>query len=75
VLADDGAWTWEGRVVLKGGLERGELLVFVVAVDGDLLDQAVELGVGLGRADGGLLLSGGWGQALQQQGRALADLA
>jgi len=32
--------------VVEGVLERRELLVLVVAIDGDLLDQAVEVGIG-----------------------------
>ena len=38
VLADDGAWAREACVLVEGGLEACELLVFVVAVDGDLVD-------------------------------------
>jgi hypothetical protein len=32
----------------KGGLETHELFVLVVCVDRDLVDEVVELGVGLG---------------------------
>lgn len=54
VFADDGAGARQVGVV-EGILERGQRLVFVVAVDGDLGDQGVQLGVGLlGWADGGI---------------------
>ena len=46
VLADDGARAGEGGVVIEGDFEPAELLVVVVAVDGDLLDQLVEVSVG-----------------------------
>ncbi len=46
-FADDGAGAWEVPVLVEGGLEACELLVFVVAVDGDLVDQGVELWIGL----------------------------
>jgi hypothetical protein len=39
--------TVPGHGVVEGVLERRELLVLVVAIDGDLLDQAVEFGIGL----------------------------
>jgi hypothetical protein len=62
----------------KARLEACELFVFVVAVDGDLVDQAVELGIGSsGWAHGGTGLflggSGGWVQPVQDERRA-ADL-
>ena len=43
LLSDDGAWAWEGGVGVEGGLEAAERFVFVVAVDGDLRDQVVEV--------------------------------
>ena len=46
VLADDGARTGEGGVVVVGDFEPAELLVVVVAVDGDLFDELVEVLVG-----------------------------
>jgi hypothetical protein len=79
MLANDGARAWEVGIV-EGVLERGELLVFVVAVDGDLVDQAVEFGAGLaGVAHCGLGLpsgwrSGGWVEPVKDEWRA-ADLA
>jgi hypothetical protein len=41
-FADDGAGAWEVGVV-EGDLEAGKLLLLVVAVNGDLLDQRVEV--------------------------------
>jgi hypothetical protein len=75
-FADDRARAWEAAVLVKRCLSGGELFVFVVAVDGDVLDQAVELGGGVaGWADRISLRSGGWVEAFQQQRWALADLA
>jgi hypothetical protein len=48
VLADDGAGAREARGIVEGVLEGDELFVFVIAVDGDLGDQAVQVRVGLG---------------------------
>ncbi len=45
-FTDDLARERKGRVVFEGRFEAGQLLVFVVTVDRDLLDQAVEFGVG-----------------------------
>jgi hypothetical protein len=61
--ADDRAGAWGVGVLVEGGLEARELLVFVVAVDGDLVDEGVEFWIGLaGCADVqaiSLWLSGG----------------
>jgi len=40
LFADDGAWAWEMGVFVEGVLDSCERLVFVVAVDRDLLDEA-----------------------------------
>jgi hypothetical protein len=45
-FADDRDRAWEAAVLVKRCLSGSELFVFVVAVDGDVLDQAVELGCG-----------------------------
>lgn len=44
ILADDTPSTGEGPLFVEGALEARQLLVFVVAVDGDLGDELVQIG-------------------------------
>ena len=76
MFADDGAGAWEAVVFVEGVLEAHQLLVFVVGVDGDLIDQTVEVGIGWAgwRSRGLLGFSGGGLKAVQHEWRA-ADLA
>jgi len=48
-LADDGARAGEVGVLVERVLEGGEGFVLVVAVDGDVGDQVVEVGIGWAR--------------------------
>ena len=78
MFADDGAGARERGIVFEGGLEPGELFVFVVGVDSYLVDQRVEAGVGLAgwayrRVSCCLLGLGGWVQAVKDEWWA-ADL-
>ena len=45
-FADDSPCEREGGVVLECGLEPAELFVFIVAIDSDVIDEVIEVGIG-----------------------------
>ncbi len=79
-FADDGSRTWEGRVVLEGCLERGELLVLSwqsTVISSIMLSRSrsARRVVLIDSGPRGQGWSGGWVQAIEQQRRAAVDLA